>query len=51
LQRTEKTLKFYNPQFVLDDKKVELDNTIQRIAFVVNKIINDKNTNLERQKN
>ena len=50
LQRIEKTLKLYNPQFVLDDKKVELDNTIQRIAFVVNKIINDKNTNLERQK-
>jgi exodeoxyribonuclease VII large subunit len=50
LQRFEKTLKFFNPQFVLEDKKVELDNTIQKISFIVDKIINDKNTNLERQK-
>lgn len=50
LQRCEKTLKFFNPQFVLEDKKVELDNTIQKISFFVDKIINDKNTNLERQK-
>lgn len=50
LQRTEKTLKFYNPQFILDDKKVELDNTVQRVVFNVNKRINDENTNLERLK-
>ncbi|TJX61433.1 exodeoxyribonuclease VII large subunit [Soehngenia saccharolytica] len=50
LQRTEKTLKFYNPQFILDDKKVELDNTVQRVVFNVYKRINDENTNLERLK-
>lgn len=50
LHRTEKALKFYNPQFILDDKKVELDNTIQRITFIVNKTIDEKNINLERQK-
>jgi exodeoxyribonuclease VII large subunit len=50
LQRYEKTLKFINPQFVLEDKKFELDNTIQKISFIVDKIINDKNANLEKQK-
>jgi len=50
LEQIQKYLNFYNPKYLIEERRIELDNIIQVITFKMFKKIDETKNRLERQK-